>query len=461
MTPWTTCFTSDGLQIITGGSDKSINIFDTHTGALVSEYGVAHQDNVSRVFALPAGEFGSLVASGDEGGELKLWDLRAGKHVMVNTKHNDYISGFCHHARERCLLAVSGDGTLSVHDLRQRKMRARSEEDADDELLSVVVAKGGKKVVVGSQSGVLNLYSWGYWKDCSDRFPGHPESVQSLVAYDDDTLISGSSDGAIRILSVLPNKLLGLVGEHADMPIEHLSLSFDRRTLASASHDQTVKLWDISYLGDHGGGEEEGEEAEGHGGSADEDESCGAGKRAAGLSRGRSGAVESEGSGSDEGSEEGSEAGGESEEGGGEEGSGSGSEGWEEEGEAGAGGSGDGEDEPEGEDESVVEQPKANAKPAAAAAPAVNGSGGSGGSAGAQQKGAGKERKAGSKASGAAAATSVPEPAAAKESDEEDEEGSDSDDGKKKGKRKREKTKWTLSKERSKQNKGGFFDGLL
>lgn len=51
-----------------------------------------------------------------------------------------------------------------------RKMRARSEEDADDELLSVVMAKGGKKVVVGSQSGVLNLYSWGYWKDCSDRW---------------------------------------------------------------------------------------------------------------------------------------------------------------------------------------------------------------------------------------------------------------------------------------------------
>lgn len=58
-----------------------------------------------------------------------------------------------------------------------RKMRARSEEDADDELLSVVVAKGGKKVVVGSQSGVLNLYSWGYWKDCSDRWvPPRAES---------------------------------------------------------------------------------------------------------------------------------------------------------------------------------------------------------------------------------------------------------------------------------------------
>ena len=51
-------------------------------------------------------------------------------------------------------------------------MRARSEDDADDELLSVAVAKSGAKVVAGSQMGVLSLYSWGFFNDCSDRFPG-------------------------------------------------------------------------------------------------------------------------------------------------------------------------------------------------------------------------------------------------------------------------------------------------
>lgn len=52
------------------------------------------------------------------------------------------------------------------------QLRARSEDDADDELLSVAVVKTGNKVVTGSQMGVLNLYSWGYFNDCSDRFPG-------------------------------------------------------------------------------------------------------------------------------------------------------------------------------------------------------------------------------------------------------------------------------------------------
>jgi hypothetical protein len=42
-----------------------------------------------------------------------------------------------------------------------------------------VVLKHGKKVAVGCQSGVLSIFSWGYWNDCSDRFPGHPESGEA------------------------------------------------------------------------------------------------------------------------------------------------------------------------------------------------------------------------------------------------------------------------------------------
>ena len=52
------------------------------------------------------------------------------------------------------------------------QIRAQSENDADDELLSVALMKGDKKVVAGTQSGVVNLYSWGHMDDCSDRFPG-------------------------------------------------------------------------------------------------------------------------------------------------------------------------------------------------------------------------------------------------------------------------------------------------
>jgi hypothetical protein len=39
--------------------------------------------------------------------------------------------------------------------------------------------------------------------------------VTALLRYDDDTLLTGSSDGLIRVLSVQPNRMLGVLGEHS------------------------------------------------------------------------------------------------------------------------------------------------------------------------------------------------------------------------------------------------------
>lgn len=64
------------------------------------------------------------------------------------------------------------------------------------------------QVVCGTQSGALSIFKWGDWGDVSDRFPGHPQSVESMVKVDEGTLITCSEDGIIRIVSIQPNKLL-------------------------------------------------------------------------------------------------------------------------------------------------------------------------------------------------------------------------------------------------------------
>jgi len=49
-------------------------------------------------------------------------------------------------------------------------------------------------------------------------------------------------------VNILPNRFVGVVGEHEDFPIEGLSLSHDKKFLASCSHDQKVKFWNIEGL---------------------------------------------------------------------------------------------------------------------------------------------------------------------------------------------------------------------
>ena len=112
----------------------------------------------------------------------------------------------------------------------------------------MVSLKRGRKIVCGSQEGVLDIFDAANVEDISDRFPGHPASVDALLQLDEDTVLTGASDGLIRIISLQPNKMLGVVGEHSDWPLERLACASDGLTLASASHDNTVKLWDIAFL---------------------------------------------------------------------------------------------------------------------------------------------------------------------------------------------------------------------
>mmetsp|Transcript_25549 Transcript_25549/g.71456 ORF Transcript_25549/g.71456 Transcript_25549/m.71456 type:complete len:381 (+) Transcript_25549:169-1311(+) len=245
-------FTGDGAMLLSASADCSILATDTASGTVAARLEDAHADGINRLECVE----GTILASGDDEGLVKLWDLRQRKAVGTLEAHSDFVSDFYYTPERESLLSVSGDGTLVVTDLRTRKVAAQSEEDADDELLSVVVVKDGKKVVCGSQEGALFLYSWGYWNDCSDRFPGHPNSIDAMVKFDEDTIITGSSDGIIRIINILPNKLLGVVGEHADYPVECVALSGDRKLLASASHDNTVKIWDIAFLQEEGSDEE-------------------------------------------------------------------------------------------------------------------------------------------------------------------------------------------------------------
>lgn len=51
-----------------------------------------------------------------------------------------------------------------------------------------------------------------------------------------------------RAVSILPNRFVGVVGEHGEFPIEQIRLSPDKNILASCSHDQKIKFWDVKHF---------------------------------------------------------------------------------------------------------------------------------------------------------------------------------------------------------------------
>ncbi|KAL1336376.1 hypothetical protein HN51_030747 [Arachis hypogaea] len=237
-------FINGGRAVLTGSPDCSILATDVETGATIARLDNAHEAAVNRLINLTE----STVASGDDDGCIKVWDTRERSCCNTFDVHEDYISDMTFASDAMKLLATSGDGTLSVCNLRRNKVQVQS-EFSEDELLSVVIMKNGRKVVCGSQTGVLLLYSWGCFKDCSDRFVDlSPNSIDTMLKLDEDRIITGSENGIINLVGILPNRILQPIAEHSEYPVECLAFSHDRKFLGSIAHDQMLKLWDLDNI---------------------------------------------------------------------------------------------------------------------------------------------------------------------------------------------------------------------
>ncbi|SNX87217.1 related to WD repeat-containing protein JIP5 [Melanopsichium pennsylvanicum] len=146
------------------------------------------------------------------------------------------------------LIVTSGDGSLSSIDLRTSGPTSfEQSQDQEDELLSITSLRSNSKLVVGTQLGILSLWnpSRGLL-DHVDRVPGHPASVDTLVTLDDQTVLTGSSDGLVRVVQILPSKLLGVIASHDGLPVERMKRKHN--VLATIGHSNSVKFTDLTPL---------------------------------------------------------------------------------------------------------------------------------------------------------------------------------------------------------------------
>jgi WD repeat-containing protein 55 len=237
-------FSPSGDALYSISSDMSLVAVDS-VGTAVLNIPNAHLSPINKMVVCEE----NIVATGDDKGCVKLWDMRirnATNCVKTWEMHEDFVSGMCYSAHNSTLLSVSGDCTLCAYDIRNHKNCTRSDEQ-ECELTCVDVIKNGRKVVCGTQDGTMLIFSAGLWGDCSDRVPdSHPETVESMTKLDERTLITGCSDGIIRVMQIHPNKVSCVVGDHDGFPVE--GIKRHGGLLCTYSLDEILHFWDVSVL---------------------------------------------------------------------------------------------------------------------------------------------------------------------------------------------------------------------
>jgi len=239
-------FSDFGNKLYSISSDKSLRAIDG-SGNQILHRAAAHDAAINRLIKISE----DVLVTGDDSGVVRLWDLRMvggdSAPSMEWHVHQDFIAGLTYSPDHEMIVSISGDSSLCAYDIRSDNSYMQTNQQ-ESELSCVQIMKGGREIVTGTQDGVMLQFSWDNWDDCTDRFAGHTESVNCMYKIDEATVITGADDGYLRVVSLHPNKILGVIGDHEEFPVEGLCASRDGRVLGSYAHDEVVRFWDISEI---------------------------------------------------------------------------------------------------------------------------------------------------------------------------------------------------------------------
>ena len=198
-------FSRDGKLIATASSDKTINIW-SREGELIKTL----VDN-DKLLSLSFSPDSRLIATASNSHVIKIWQVSDGKILnILKTENQEQIYKFLKvrfSPNGRYIAAASTDYTVKIWESRNGKL--------------------------------------------IHTLAGHKDWVRDLSFSLDSQLIvssGGGSDKTLRLWRANDGQLLKTIKNAHDDAIEGVSFSANDQLIASASADQTLKLWDVSSL---------------------------------------------------------------------------------------------------------------------------------------------------------------------------------------------------------------------
>lgn len=240
-------------QLVGGLSNGNITLVNNNK--IVHTYSASNinKNSISKVLFID----NNIFSVGTNAGEVSLFDIRSKSKVGTMKEQTEEISDLAHcEEHDNNLLSSSIDGTLSVFDLRKRKLYALS-DCIEDEINCIQIMRGGNKVVCGTGEGNLAIFNWDWFGDFKDRVVGHPLGILSMDKYSENIVITGCEDGGIRVCTIYPKGIRGMISEKNKVKknknkefkdIENIAVSDNREYLVLSTNISCIKLFSIKEV---------------------------------------------------------------------------------------------------------------------------------------------------------------------------------------------------------------------
>jgi WD40 repeat protein len=173
---------------------------------------------------------------------VKLWNVETGKVIRRWTGHTDGVTSVCWSASGNRVVSGSWDGTARVWNAKTGETILEIKTGYDS-VYTVKYSPDNTQIATGGYKKRVAQIWDGKTGDLIKTLQ-HDWIVQSLAGtWDGKTLITASY-GPIRIFDTATWKQTGTLEGHANF-VNAISLSRNNRLLASASYDNTARIWNL------------------------------------------------------------------------------------------------------------------------------------------------------------------------------------------------------------------------
>ncbi|MEG4057666.1 MULTISPECIES: AAA-like domain-containing protein [unclassified Microcoleus] len=236
---WSVAFSRDGLTLASASSDKTIKLWNLQTQTAIKTL-TGHSNKVNSV---AFSTNGLTLASASHDGTIKLWNLQTQTDIKTLTGHSNKVCSVAFSPDGLTLASASHDGTIKLWNL-QTQTEIKTLTGHKDSVNSVAFSRDGLTLASASSDKTIKLWNLQTQTEIKTLI-GHSNKVWS-VAFSRDglTLASASSDKTIKLWNLQTQTEIKTLTGHKHS-VYSVAISPDGLTLASASHDGTIKLWNL------------------------------------------------------------------------------------------------------------------------------------------------------------------------------------------------------------------------